>query len=489
MAPFATDATDVSGVNTTLSLTGVQNAFANAANLADISTGSALALTAAANGTVPQTRINTLANILAACINTNSATSTNCSALFSNTLSAGTTGTTPTDTATAAINIAHNPAVAISSLYALQPAVGAPFQPALAAAPNDLSLSIVYPVPFSPSETYAAADAYGNLWVPGTTNGVYKYSPEGVLLQTVTAPTITYALHVAVDPNTNNVWSTDGNYPAITAFDNSGTILSGSTGYSGGGILYASAMAFDGTGTVWATTNNNVVAQFNASNGVPISPSTGYTAASYLVGNGSFHNSIAIAPTNYAWGVNTSALTEWTSAGADNSGPNGFTGGGLSSPYCIAFDANGNAWVANEGPSANSLSEFDPNGNPLSPGAGYTGGGLASPGCLAIDGNNTVWSLNTSSLLLSHFATDGTPLNSTGYSPASSVPGAYSLTIDGSGNIWVTSYSSLVQFIGVAAPVVTPLNPRKVGIKPQYHFTCPTRKPGSGNASFVQPHC
>lgn len=65
MAGFATDATHVSSPNTPLAQTGIANAFANAANLADITTGNALTITPAGNGTVPQQTINTLANILA----------------------------------------------------------------------------------------------------------------------------------------------------------------------------------------------------------------------------------------------------------------------------------------------------------------------------------------------------------------------------------------------------------------------------------------
>ena len=54
MAGFATDATHVSSSGTPLAQTGIANAFANAANLADISTGTALTTTPAGNGTVPQ---------------------------------------------------------------------------------------------------------------------------------------------------------------------------------------------------------------------------------------------------------------------------------------------------------------------------------------------------------------------------------------------------------------------------------------------------
>ena len=124
MAGFATDPTHVSSSGTPLAQTGI----ANAANLADISTGTALITTPAGNGNVPNTLINTLANVLAACISSNGPDSTPCSTLFSNSLSGGTSGTTPADTATAIINIAHNPGANIATLFSLPPATS-PFAP------------------------------------------------------------------------------------------------------------------------------------------------------------------------------------------------------------------------------------------------------------------------------------------------------------------------------------------------------------------------
>ncbi len=56
-AGFATDATHVSSSGSGLAQTGIANAFANATNLASISTGAALATTPAGNGTVPQAEI------------------------------------------------------------------------------------------------------------------------------------------------------------------------------------------------------------------------------------------------------------------------------------------------------------------------------------------------------------------------------------------------------------------------------------------------
>src|ERR1035441_5149597 len=145
-AGFATDATHVSSSGTALAQIGIANAFANATNLAGISTGAALATTPAGNGTVPQAEINTLANILASCINSSGAITgptnpTACYTLFNSAQSAGSSGTIPSDTATAAINMAHNPGANIAALYGLATA-NPPFGSALGAQPNDFTISL-----------------------------------------------------------------------------------------------------------------------------------------------------------------------------------------------------------------------------------------------------------------------------------------------------------------------------------------------------------
>ena len=127
LAGFAKDATHVSSSGTPLAQTGIANAFSNAVNLVDGTTGSALTTTPAGNGAVPQSEINTLANILAACVGLTSGTS--CPSLFEAATDDGTaTGTQPTDTATAAINIAHHPgANATNALYVEQRCFGLHF--------------------------------------------------------------------------------------------------------------------------------------------------------------------------------------------------------------------------------------------------------------------------------------------------------------------------------------------------------------------------
>lgn len=120
------------------------NGFTSAADLASISTGFAnTSLPSIPGSKVPQTKIHTLANILSACINSDSPTSSGCTTLFANARSNGSSGTMPEDTATAAINIARNPRSNIAALYALQPRLSAPFQPALESAPSDFALSVI----------------------------------------------------------------------------------------------------------------------------------------------------------------------------------------------------------------------------------------------------------------------------------------------------------------------------------------------------------
>jgi len=138
IAGFANDATHVSSSGTPLAQTDITNAFAAAANLASLSTGAALSVIPSGNATVPQSEIYTLANILASCIHSANASSSSCTILFADTnSSAG----NPTDTATAAIYIAHSPANQAAGLYALQTS-SSPFSPALMAPPNDFSIGI-----------------------------------------------------------------------------------------------------------------------------------------------------------------------------------------------------------------------------------------------------------------------------------------------------------------------------------------------------------
>jgi hypothetical protein len=200
LAPFAETSTISGGVVTragtdaqhigipsgnSLALTGIQNAAINAGQLYDITgatndasnaNGEAhIARSVVPNSgtglgvaTVPQSLINTLGNILAQCVDsantyglgaTGGTASPACKQLFQNATSNGIPvsglggGTTPLDTATAAINIAHYPAgngasagSFVSNIFNIPNGV-VPFAPSLSTAPKDFIIGINITVP------------------------------------------------------------------------------------------------------------------------------------------------------------------------------------------------------------------------------------------------------------------------------------------------------------------------------------------------------
>jgi hypothetical protein len=119
-------------------------AFNLANSLGDNSSGQAIGPYLPPGYTVPVARLNTLANIIASCINTAGGTAGDgspCGLLFDN---AG--GAATTDTMTALIQIEANPTQNVVNLFNLASPVG-PFQPALNSAPSDWSIALTPPAP------------------------------------------------------------------------------------------------------------------------------------------------------------------------------------------------------------------------------------------------------------------------------------------------------------------------------------------------------
>ena len=179
LSGFMTDPYHVSAPSNALAQQGLANAFLAANNLSDPETGTAAFLSVANNGVAPQPTVNTLANVLTACVNSTGAT-TACTTLFANTHDAS--GGVPVDTATAVLNIAHNPGANVTALYNL--AVPTPaFQPSLTIAPNDWTVGITFYGDLMAGPYYAAFDALGNLWVPDYANDTLtQFDPRGVPL-------------------------------------------------------------------------------------------------------------------------------------------------------------------------------------------------------------------------------------------------------------------------------------------------------------------
>jgi hypothetical protein len=153
---------------------GLKNAFTTAKVMADVSTGLS-PNTNYAYATPESAKINTFADILAYCVNSDPSSTANCN----NLLAAATPTGSPTakDTIQAAWYMAQNPSNNYANLYAFVTGAGAPFIPTLAAptasAPGDFTIAISYAPTYNNGGTTTfgvdapfsvAIDAYGNAW-------------------------------------------------------------------------------------------------------------------------------------------------------------------------------------------------------------------------------------------------------------------------------------------------------------------------------------
>jgi hypothetical protein len=161
-------------------------------------------------------------------------------------------------------------------------------------------------------------------------------------------------------------------------FSNSGTLLSGSGGYSVPGVEPIT-VAFDGAGDAWMNSLNSndsalVLAKLNSSGGLLSSPG-GYQSCT-------------------SHGIEGSLIVAcfW------------------SDPSPFALDGAGNVWsavaweMATNGPNPNptftyGVGEMSNTGTVLSGATGYTGGTIHAMQGIAIDGGGDVWVLYTSGTL------------------------------------------------------------------------------------------
>jgi hypothetical protein len=459
MAGFATDATHVGSSGTALALTGIANAFANAANLETLETGVALAVTPAGNGTVPHAEINTLANILASCVNSNG-TGLACSTLFANAESGGTTGTAATDTAAAAINTAHNPGAGVAALFGVVTGTP-PFTPALTAAPNDFTIALVVPIS-CPETGGVAIDSAGDAWfATGACAGVAELSSSGAFLS---PPPVGWDLFttrgdlsegIAVD-GSGNAWALANNSEIAAngrtiEISNSGTLLYGTAGFTPGFFFEPMAVAIDRSDNAWTAGDFGVVEY--SPTGAALSGAQSYLSSFLIYG-------IAVDGAGDVWvsqAVNggNASVAKLSSAGAILSGTNGYTGGGLSNPGPVAVDSSGSAWIVNSAdlPATPAVIEISSAGSFLSGPNGYTGSWLQSPYDVAIDGSGNAWIADYSGLI--ELSNSGNVLFHGSQGPGYGYQ--HFVAVDGSGDVWGCGGDLFVEFIGVAAPVITPI--------------------------------
>jgi len=466
IAGFASNATHVSSSGTTLALQGIANAFLAIPNLESLNSGVALATTPSGIGTSPQKTLNTLANVLAACVNSTGPSSSPCTTLFDNEASDG----LPTETATAAIALAQNPGKAISTIYGLQVA-GAPFQPSLTALPNDLTLSISYATSSLFRPNWVAVDKSGNVWISnGATssalnNGsVMEMSPSGQLLSGSNGYNtgLNDPYRVAIDKS-GNVWVLNDNSGSfnLVEFSSAGASLNN---FSSGLSNQPEDFAFDASGNIWVPNftggtgpTQGSVMELNSSNGSAIL--SGITGGGI---DGPIGLSIDIA--GHVWVGNFyDGITEMTTSGSVVSGTNGIEGaGGGDEDEFTAIGLSGDVWAV--GYEDGSVTELTSSGSIV--GSGDNGGSNFYPNDVATDGAGNVWVTNSGQNSVPEWSPSGFPIGNTG--GANGYTGPYmddpnGLAIDGSGNVWVANLGAtgtagtVTEFIGAAVPIATPV--------------------------------
>lgn len=419
---------------------GVTNAFRTVNNLYDGATGQLRTKTPAGNGTVPVSKINSLANLLAGCVSSPSGSAA-CMTLFQATT---TGGFTPRNTLMAIHNLALHPALNLGSLT-----LNGPYQPALAGLPNDWTVSIEYTGGGLNYGQLIAFDRLGNLWVPNAVSpgSLSEFGPAG---EPLSGPSgfrgggLSDPLAVAIDGN-GNVWAANEGNNTVSRHSASGLPLSGS-GYTASGLKLPYALAIDGSGNLLTANGNNSVTKLSSS---------GALVGQFEQGGLDFPYAVAVDGSANAWVANygySNNVSRFSSTGVP-AAANAHQAGGITGAVGIAIDAGGNVWVASFDRPV--VSKLGANGSPLS-GSGYAiPSGAAS---IAVDGDDTVWTANSDGSV-SRFSNAGTALSPpTGY-VSNGATAEVGIAIDLSGNVWTSDnyVNSIFEYIGAAAPTTVPI--------------------------------
>lgn len=528
MAGFAVDALHIGSSAT--NVIGLQNAALNAGVLYSIQGNGPGSTTADgeghlanssnpnnSNGTVPQQTINTLANIVANCVDSaNTAVGTTpaalaaespaCSGLFVTATSNGVPvsssvggPTVPIDTATAMINVAHYPAGVNSyatnvvmdssnpsTLFNL-PTGNVPFTPQLSVAPKDWTIALTYKS--IPTPSAIAIDANGDAYIGtySTTAGyITELSPQGAVTATSTTP-VPNLYNIAISPTVSGahtVWATSNALGSLYKF---GSSLATSTLYPSG-MIDPTALAIDSSGNVYVANDSSTYPYFNLSEFNSTGTLTHYeTSSNFSTTNGmalAANGGVWISNTNNSFGLypNPGTVANGTTVSASPSG-------GFTNTSAIAVDSQGNVWETGKATSNQSLVRFTTSGTQTSYGVGNydTGasGGLNNPVAVAVDGanastssfnvwvansgNNTVSEINSAAPLVSGTYSATTLSPSAGYQSGTGLLNSPSaIAVDNAGNVWVANQgnSTVTEIIGSANPVATPLSAMKPGVEP-----------------------
>jgi hypothetical protein len=417
-------------------------------------------------------RLDTIADIIAACVNTSGPTSTACKTLFCDatpgaTFSGGNCSASPTITNTleAAHSLAQNPTHNVGSLFALA-TPNAPFQPTLGPAPDGWEIALNY----APSG--AGFHNLGSLALDGSGNVfVTNLKDSNSVSELTVASSYTTGLNFA--PAGANF-----DIPYSLALDGSGNVFVANEGNSVSELTVASSYttglnfapagaAFDIPYSLALDQSGNVfVTNFNGNSVSELTQASSYsTGLNFAPAAANFNEPIALtldqAGNLFVANRNGDSVSELTLASGYSTGFNfAPAGAALDQPVSLSMDRSGNLFAANlQGNSVSALRQSSgySTGFKLAP----AGAAFNQPQGLAVDGAGNIFVANGLGNSVSELTVASSYATGLNFAPAGAAfNDPTSTAIDGSGNLFVANFSgdSVSELIGLATPVTTPLS-------------------------------
>ena len=432
--------------------------------------------------------MRTLAAILGGCTR---GTIASCRALFR--ASAPPRGAAPADTLAAVHAIALNPTNNVRGIYGL--AKSSHYRPIVRPAPTSWVLALKHTAGGFDGPGRMAFDSRGNVWItnnfqpPGTGPGLYT-----VALDPTGRPRLGGAVGgggimgnwwgIAVDrrdrvwlsnftgddPNAfNSPDFTGGN--AVALFTSDGTALSGPDGITAGNLQGPQGIAVSPRGDVFIANHTGA--------SVTLYPGGDPAQARVITGGGIFEPfSIAIDGQGNAWvgngAIDTSVKGSLTRISPDGAPTGPFVIDRMRSPQGMAFDSAGDLWVASL--VDQTVTRIGPSGQVK---GRFRSPSMSAPGASPSTARDNVWVASFISQKLTQFCgrrvANCPPGSKTGDRISPGFTGftngglqhLTAVQVDQSGNVWVANNwenvnptvggDGLVEFIGAAPPVATPL--------------------------------
>ncbi len=470
LTPFLKDAADLGATATNTA--GIRNGFLNSRLLVDPGTG--FDATATANLKVETRKLNTLADALASCVNSDG--TSGCSTLFA--AATPPSGTAPANTLAAVLNIVRNPSNKVTDVFNTVGTVP-PFGPTLTKAPSDWTMSLTVSGGGVSLPTGLALDAEGNVWVASYNGVLSAFTPQGAPMSSTGygVGTLSESYGLVVDTN-DDIWVTIEEQPHHTPTRGSMVKFHGvKTGATAGNTI--GGFAPDSTGNyvfydgsvdypvaLSADTNGNIFMDNSANASVTVFSNTGAALLDGL-GSGASAQPLAIAvdTAHGVWLANQGdqSVTHVDASGNVLAHPTNCCNGANG----LALDGFGNAWVANY--YGSTISEVGPTGTV--PIALQAGGGLNTPGNIVIDAAQDIWVDNYRGTSFSHLAGNSSTLapgtgisGSKGYGQDAGLMLPFGIGFDPTGNIWLSNFggTTITMFFGAATPTRTPVVPAPV---------------------------